>query len=122
MNHDDDFEQELRDRLMAARGQRHDPTPAWKQEILARASESRDQATKAAGPRWLLVTLGAAWCVIFVLKLTTPKVGDVASPSMVATLNQPGDADGEASRGKLPLTALDALLAINAQNQAVEVP
>ncbi|WP_038160570.1 hypothetical protein [Verrucomicrobium sp. BvORR106] len=122
MNHDDDFEQELRDRLVAARGQRQDPTPAWKQEILARASESRDQATKAVGPRWLLVTLGGAWCVIFVLKLTTPETRDEVAPSMAATLNQPGDADGDASRGKLPLTALDALLAINSQNQAVEVP
>lgn len=122
MNHDNDFEQELRDRLMAARGRQHDPTPAWKQEILARASESRDQATKAVGPRWLLVTLGAAWCVIFVLKLTTPETRDEVAPSMAATLNQPGDGDREPSRGKLPLTALDALLAINSQNQAVEVP
>lgn len=122
MNHDEDFEQALRDRLTAARGQRHDPTPGWKQEILARASESRDQAAKAVGPRWLLVTLGAAWCVIFVLKLTTPETRDEVVPSMAAALNRPGEADGEASRGKLPLTALDALLAINSQNQAVEVP
>jgi hypothetical protein len=122
MNHDEDFEQALRDRLTAARRQRNDPTPAWKQEILARASESRDQTKKAVGPRWLLVTLGAAWCVIFVLKLTTPETRDEVAPLMATTLNQSGEADGEATRGKQPLTALDALLAINSQNQAVEVP
>lgn len=122
MNHDDDFEQELHERLLASRGQHSDPTPAWKQEILARAAESREGTTKVRGPRWLIVALGAAWCVIFVLKLTTPDTREELAPTMAATLKKPADSEGESFRGKLPLTALDALLAINSQSQAVEVP
>ncbi|MFZ4768444.1 MAG: hypothetical protein ACOYMN_26145 [Roseimicrobium sp.] len=64
-----DFENSLR--THAAQLARPDPTPGWKAGILSAARRARRQSA-APAPRWLLVTLGAAWAVIVLLRLSTP--------------------------------------------------
>lgn len=118
-----DFEEELRDRVAAAGLQPRDPTPGWKREILMRARDARARGDAAApaAPRWLLIALSAAWCLILVLRMTTPAAGNPSSaPGIVAReARRPAPAQ---STEDLPVTALSALLAINAQNQPSEVP
>jgi hypothetical protein len=119
----EDLEKDLRDRMAAAGLQQRDPTAAWKQDILrqARVARERGDAGVPAAPRWLLIALGAAWCLIVMLRVTTPASGAHALVTTVA----PEEAKNpvtSTSTDDLPLTALGALLAINAQNQPSEVP
>lgn len=121
----DDLEKDLRDRMGAAGLQQRDPTAAWKVDILrqAREARSREDGAAVAAPRWLLVALGAAWCAILALRMTTPDpdAQDQVLTTTVAAKEARGPAGPQAS-DDLPLTALSALLAINAQNQPAEVP
>ena len=64
-----DFENSLRS--LAAPLACLDPTPEWKAEILSVAHCARKRSA-APTPRWLLATLGTAWVVIVLLRLTTP--------------------------------------------------
>lgn len=52
---------------------RHDPTKAWKSEILARACAEAQNApfTKGSPPKWLLLSWAAAWALITLLQLGT---------------------------------------------------
>jgi len=74
---DDDFEQKLRE---ASRALSHsDPTPAWKEEILATAR--REAGAIFAPPRPLLFAWAAAWAAIVVLSLSTPRNAGPAATS-----------------------------------------
>lgn len=64
---DDDVEDKLQ--ALAHALPRPDPTPAWKADILARAS--REASPRLMPPRWLLLTWVIAWSAILSLNFLT---------------------------------------------------
>ena len=82
---DDDFENKLLSLTRALH--RPDPTPAWKQGILARAMREADAAAqkrRTLPPRWLMVSWGVAWAAAFVLNFSAPQAS-MPSPSSQTT-------------------------------------
>jgi hypothetical protein len=73
---DDPFEQKLR--KITGQLSRPDPTPEWKEEILARAlQEARPVApNRALPPRWLVACWSVAWLAILALHFTAPSNPD----------------------------------------------
>lgn len=69
MNPEEKFEQALARDIAAA--PRHDPTTAWKTDILARAA-GRPQAKVITFPRLMLGAWAACWAVALALQFLTP--------------------------------------------------
>lgn len=75
---DDGFEAKLRESLR--RGGRPDPTPVWKEAILARAlAEVRPRAhAQWLPPRWLMIGWAAAWVAALLLKWSVDSMNAAA--------------------------------------------
>lgn len=112
------IEKELRDCMAAAGLERHDPTPGWKREILAEAALSRGRTPSSLhrAPRLLLVVLGAAWCLIVALHLTTPDTRD-GRPLATA-----GPDSSRARDDEFRLPPWSALMALNSQLPSADLP
>lgn len=84
MNHDD-FETKLR--ALTGALKRPDPTPGWKQDILARARREAEAlpAPRRMPPRALVLAWAAAWAAIAFLHFETPRTADRQDPSTLAT-------------------------------------
>lgn len=80
---DDAFEQKLS--KLTGHLSRPDPTPEWKEEILARALRKArsSAANRALPPRWLVACWSVAWLAILALHLTAPSNPD-PSPGQTA--------------------------------------
>ena len=73
---DDAFEQKLS--KLTGHLSRPDPTPEWKEEILARALRKArsSAANRALPPRWLVACWSVAWLAILALHFTAPSNPD----------------------------------------------
>lgn len=80
---DDEFEKKLH--ALTGGRQRHDPTPAWKADILARARREADAIPfpRALPPRWLMLGWATAWAAILALNLAAPS-NPVIEPNRLA--------------------------------------
>lgn len=74
MNPDERFEERLRELSKTDPG--HDPTAAWKVEILHRATAAATAPRRIAPPRGLVLAWGAAWAVIALLSWSQPEEED----------------------------------------------
>jgi hypothetical protein len=111
----DEFEQALQRDLASA--SRHDPTPAWKAEILARASAPA-KGKVITFPRLVLLAWAACWAAALVLHFMTP--GDGTSHLMARSTDHPSSpADNEWRTFKTRREAMSALLAANDSNNLV---
>lgn len=108
---DDAFEDKLR--ALTAKLERPDPTPGWKADILVRAAQARDRQAPHT-PRWLLATLGTAWVLIALLRLTTPDNTSTLSAALPATAFTEPHANGE--------TSWRALMAFQSNSELPELP
>ena len=68
MNTDDPFEQQLQQWAQGL--PRHDPTPAWKQDIL-HAAATRPTARPRAS-RYVMIACTAMWTLALLFRITTP--------------------------------------------------
>lgn len=88
MNPDDPFEEVLRRDIAAT--PRHDPTAAWKTDILARALQGAESLPKArrkvlSFPRLMLAAWAACWGLALLLRFMTP----ASSGTLVTGVNPP---------------------------------
>ncbi len=105
----EDFEQALSRDLASV--PRHDPTPAWKAEILARAAAPA-KGKVITFPRLVLLAWAACWATACILHFMTPS--DAASRLVVRSAeNPPSPADNEWRTLKTRREAMFALLAAN---------
>lgn len=85
MNDDRDFENKLLALTSALR--RPDPTPAWKDEIIAHALREAPRKSPRRlllPPRWLLVGWSAAWAAALVLHVSAPRSSTTSSAPSLA--------------------------------------
>jgi len=94
---EDDFEKKLR--TLTGMLKQPDPTPAWKEEILARARRERRgiPITKTLPPRWLAASWAAAWIAILVLNFTLPKHETSSATGGIESRSPAADPDVTAS-------------------------
>ena len=110
---DHEFERKLGE--LTAKVSRPDPTPAWKEDILARARQARETRAPRA-PRWLLTALAAAWVLIALLRITTPE-GLSVPGSSYRTVSSPAPVAAEQS-----ISSLRHLLAMHGNADVLELP
>lgn len=97
----DEFE--LRIKTLARTISRHDPTPGWKVEILARANREASLVTMRTflPPRWLALGWAAAWTGILLLGWSTHS----ASQQIASVIPSTGPSHKPLSRPTESLTA-----------------
>lgn len=106
----EEFEQALQRDLASA--SRRDPTPAWKAEILARATAHPKEKVRIF-PRPILLAWAACWAVALLLHFMTP-----ANPADLVAQSRPQSARAVAAEWRALQTQRAAMMSLLAANDS----